>query len=139
MTVAPRHVSALPEQAGAIRTARRRTMPWSVAVTFSGVFFAGRYCSIHGRWGMAIQDPRDERLALAMTSEWARFGRPGVFEVALCWTDDPDPPERRPAGHGWSMGRIELVVAGENLTESVRQGERFEASRLREKGSLRGS
>ena len=59
-----------------------------------------------------------------MTSEWARFGRPDLFEVALCWADDPDPPERRPAGHGWSMGRIELFVTGENLTESVRQGER---------------
>ena len=59
-----------------------------------------------------------------MTSEWTRFGRPEVFEVALCWADDPEPPERRPAGHGWSMGRIELVVAGANLTESVRQGER---------------
>ena len=59
-----------------------------------------------------------------MTSEWVRFGRPDLFEVALCWADDPDPPERRPTGHGWSMGRIELVVAGEKLTESVRQGER---------------
>lgn len=59
-----------------------------------------------------------------MTNEWTRFGRPEVFEVALHWADDPDPPERRPAGHGWSMGRVELVVAGENLTESVRQGER---------------
>ena len=59
-----------------------------------------------------------------MTSEWTRFGCPEVFEVALRWAGDPDPPERRPAGHGWSMGRIELVVAGENLTESARQGER---------------
>ena len=59
-----------------------------------------------------------------MTSELTRFVRLEVFEVALCWADDPEPPERRPAGHGWSMGRIELVVAGANLTESVRQGER---------------
>ena len=40
------------------------------------------------------------------------------------WVADADPPERRPVGHGWSMGRIKLTVAGENLTESALQGER---------------
>ena len=59
-----------------------------------------------------------------MTSDWIRFGRPEAFEVAVRWADDTEPPERRPAGHGWSMGRIELVVAGENLTASVLRGER---------------
>ena len=59
-----------------------------------------------------------------MTNDWARFGRPEAFEVGVCWVADAEPPERRPAGHGWSMGRIELVVAGENLTESVVQGGR---------------
>ena len=59
-----------------------------------------------------------------MTNDWVKFGRPDAFEVAVRWIADPEPPERRPAGHGWSMGRIKLLVAGENLTESVWRGER---------------
>ena len=57
-------------------------------------------------------------------SEWVHFGRPEFFEVAVRWTDDPDPPGRRPAGHGWSMGQLRIIVAGENLTESVHQEQR---------------
>ena len=58
------------------------------------------------------------------TSEWACFGRPEFFEVAVRWTEDPAPPARRPAGYGWSMGQIRITVAGENLTEGVGLGER---------------
>ena len=59
-----------------------------------------------------------------MTNDWVEFGRPEVFEVGVCWVADAEPPERRPAGHGWSMGRIRLTVGGENLTESTLHGER---------------
>ena len=59
-----------------------------------------------------------------MTNDWVRFGRPEAFEIGVCWIADAEPAERRPTGHGWSTGRIELVLAGENLTESVVQGER---------------
>ena len=59
-----------------------------------------------------------------MTNDWVRFGRPEAFEVRVCWVADAEPPERRPVGHGWSMGRINLIVAGENLTASVLQGQR---------------
>ena len=59
-----------------------------------------------------------------MTSDWSHFGRPEAFEVAVRWVADADPLERRPAGHGWSMGQIKLLVSGENLTESTLQGDR---------------
>lgn len=58
-----------------------------------------------------------------MTNDWIRFGRPEALEVAVRWADDTEPPERRPSGHGWSMGRIRIVVAGENLTASALRGE----------------
>ena len=58
-----------------------------------------------------------------MTNDWIRFGRGRSFEVGVCWVADAEPPERRPAGHGWSMGRLMLTVIDENLTESVFQGE----------------
>ncbi len=57
-------------------------------------------------------------------SEWARFGRPDAFEVGLRWVDDPAVPQRRPAGHGWSMGQLELSVAGVSLTASARANQR---------------
>lgn len=53
-----------------------------------------------------------------MTNELARFGRADKFEVAVKWTKDVEPVGRRPSGYGWSMGQIELIVAGINLTAS---------------------
>lgn len=50
--------------------------------------------------------------------EWSRFGDPGRFEIALAWLDDADPVARRPAGHGWSMGALQITIAGTNITES---------------------
>lgn len=59
-----------------------------------------------------------------MTNNWVRFGRSEAFEIAVRWMADTEPPERRPTGHGWSMGWIKLVVAGKTITESALQGER---------------
>ena len=52
-------------------------------------------------------------------SEWIRFGESDVFQIRMRWVDDPAPPERRPVGHGWSMGQIVLTVGGVNLTASA--------------------
>ena len=59
-----------------------------------------------------------------MTSDWTRLGRREAFQVAVRWLRDPDPIRRRPAGHGWSMGEIEFLVSGQNLTESIIQDDR---------------
>ena len=59
-----------------------------------------------------------------MKSDWQRFGDPDGFEIAVRWTDDPDPAERRPSGHGWSMGQFELTVGRQLLTESTVQDSR---------------
>jgi IrrE N-terminal-like domain len=53
-----------------------------------------------------------------MKNDHARFGRADKFEVAVAWVEDAEPLARRPSGHGWSMGQIELTVAGMNLTAS---------------------
>jgi len=51
-----------------------------------------------------------------MLNKYARFGRPDTFEIAIRWSEDTAPAARRPAGHGWSMGHLELTVAGVNLS-----------------------
>ena len=53
-----------------------------------------------------------------MRNEFARFGQPDRFEIVIGWVQDADRPERRPAGHGWSMGHLELTIAGVSLTAS---------------------
>ncbi|MGA2127769.1 MAG: ImmA/IrrE family metallo-endopeptidase [Xanthobacteraceae bacterium] len=59
-----------------------------------------------------------------MKIENARFGNAATFEIAIQWIEDEDPPARRPARHGWSMGHVELTVAGVNLTASRLEEER---------------
>ena len=53
-------------------------------------------------------------------TEFAAFGNPSRFEIAVRWTDDPEPRERRPAHGGWSTGEVRLTVGGHNLTHNRR-------------------
>lgn len=53
-------------------------------------------------------------------SEFAVFGNPARFEIAVGWADDAEPRTRRPAGHGWSMGKVKITVADRELTRSRR-------------------
>ena len=56
--------------------------------------------------------------------DWASFGNPEEFSLRLRWVNDTAPRARRPAGHGWSLGEMEITVAGVNVTASSLQGER---------------
>lgn len=49
-------------------------------------------------------------------TEWMRFGDPANFQLGIRWVEDTEPPERRPAVYGWSMGQLTMHVAGVNLT-----------------------
>lgn len=53
-------------------------------------------------------------------SDFAAFGDPARFEIAVRWTGDSEPRARLPAAHGWSMGDLRLTVAGHVLTRSRR-------------------
>lgn len=53
-------------------------------------------------------------------SEFAVFGNPARFEIAVRWADDAEPRARRPAGYGWSMGNVRITVANHALTRSRR-------------------
>ncbi len=53
-------------------------------------------------------------------TEFARFGDPARFEVAVRWTRDAEARARRPARHGWSMGDLALTVGGAIVTRSRR-------------------
>ena len=55
--------------------------------------------------------------------DWKRFGDPAKLALAIRWVDDPDPPEQRPAGYGWSMGHLTVRVAGRNVTATTCGGE----------------
>ena len=50
-----------------------------------------------------------------MTGNGAEFGTPSRFQIRLEWRSDPEPVERRPIDHGWSMGMLALTVANRNL------------------------
>lgn len=52
--------------------------------------------------------------------EFARFGDPARFEIAVRWARDTEPRSRRPAGFGWSMGDLRVTVAGMAITRSQR-------------------
>ncbi|MEN2991005.1 ImmA/IrrE family metallo-endopeptidase [Tistrella sp. BH-R2-4] len=49
-------------------------------------------------------------------TELACFGDPARFEIAVGWTDDPEPRARRPAHGGWSTGVLRLTVGNHVLT-----------------------
>lgn len=53
-------------------------------------------------------------------NEFAAFGTPERFEIAVRWTRDAEPRARLPAGHGWSMGDLRITVANHVLTGSRR-------------------
>ena len=55
--------------------------------------------------------------------ESRRFGDPAKMELEIRWVDDPEPPERRPADYGWSMGQLTIRVAGMNVTATTLGGE----------------
>lgn len=44
------------------------------------------------------------------------FGDPARFEIAVGWTQDREPRERRPAHGGWSTGELRLTVGNYVLT-----------------------
>jgi len=56
----------------------------------------------------------------ATMSEFATFGDPERFEIAVRWTSDGEPRARRPSGHGWSVGDIKITIANQVLTRSRR-------------------
>jgi Zn-dependent peptidase ImmA (M78 family) len=53
-------------------------------------------------------------------SEFAVFGNPERFEIAVRWTRDSEPRSRRPIEHGWSIGDLRLTIAGRVVTKSRR-------------------
>lgn len=53
-------------------------------------------------------------------SEFAAFGNPERFEIAVRWTSDAEPRAGRPAAYGWSMGDLRITVANHVLTASRR-------------------
>ena len=53
-------------------------------------------------------------------SEFATFGDPARFEIAIRWRRDDEPRSRRPAAHGWSMGDLKITVANRILTQNKR-------------------
>ena len=55
--------------------------------------------------------------------EQARFGDPAKIELGIRWVADPEPPDRRPAEYGWSMGELTIRVAGVNVTATKLGGD----------------
>jgi len=55
-------------------------------------------------------------------TEFAVFGAPERFEIAVRWTRDAESRAHRPAAHGWSMGDLRITVANRTLTHSSRGG-----------------
>lgn len=51
-----------------------------------------------------------------MNTDFASFGDPNRFEIALRWRSDAEPRHRRPAKYGWSIGDLRLTVGGTVLT-----------------------
>ena len=55
-----------------------------------------------------------------MTTDWASFGTPDLFEVAVRWRRDSEPRSRRPRDYGWSVADLRITVAGHNVTSNAR-------------------
>lgn len=55
-------------------------------------------------------------------SEFARFGAPGLFEIAARWTSDDEPRDRRPQEGGWSTGDLQITVGHHILTARRHNG-----------------
>jgi Zn-dependent peptidase ImmA (M78 family) len=53
-------------------------------------------------------------------TEFASFGDPRKFAVAVRWANDSEPRGRRPARFGWSMGDLKITIAGRTITQSRR-------------------
>lgn len=49
-------------------------------------------------------------------SEFSRFGSPGLFEIAVRWSNDEEPHEQLPRTSGWSMGDLRITVGCQVLT-----------------------
>lgn len=62
-------------------------------------------------------------------TEFATFGDPARFEIALRWIDDPEPRRRRPAHGGWSTGELRLTVGEQVLTRHRVAGQDMAAVR----------
>lgn len=50
------------------------------------------------------------------------FGDPARFAIAVRWTNDREPRERRPAHGGWSTGELQLTIGGHVLTRHEHNG-----------------
>lgn len=55
-----------------------------------------------------------------MQTDFAVFGNPSRFEVAVRWARDSESRDKLPARHGWSMGDIRITIAGQIVTQSTR-------------------
>jgi Zn-dependent peptidase ImmA (M78 family) len=53
-------------------------------------------------------------------TEFAIFGDPSRFEIAVRWTGDSELRARRPAEHGWSMGDLRITIGDHVVTKSRR-------------------
>jgi Zn-dependent peptidase ImmA (M78 family) len=53
-------------------------------------------------------------------TEFARFGDPSRFEIAVRWTRDSETRARRPASHGWSVGDLSITIANQVITRNRR-------------------
>ena len=56
----------------------------------------------------------------ATMAEFAVFGDPKRFEIALRWARDAELRNRRPTAHGWSIGDLRITVADQVITRSRR-------------------
>jgi Zn-dependent peptidase ImmA (M78 family) len=53
-------------------------------------------------------------------TDFAAFGDPSRFEIAVRWSGDSEPRGRRPTQHGWSMGDLRITIGDHVITRSRR-------------------